>query len=111
MIDLILVILIGVPMMGATLVRGWEAGDRTAKVVELATGDPVVALVARSSPPTVAEIDDMVGEALEACLGPGGLANLISPGDVVVINSTHYGLNVDISPAGRSVIPSLDLQV
>ncbi|MFH1928304.1 MAG: DUF362 domain-containing protein [Chloroflexota bacterium] len=85
MIDLALVILIGIPVVGATLVRGWEAGDRMAKGVELAAGDPVVALVARSSPPTVAEIDEMVGEALEACLGPGGLANLISPGDVVVI--------------------------
>ena len=85
LIDLTLVILIGIPVVGATLVRGWEAGDRMAKGVELAAGDPVVALVARSSPPTVAEIDAMVSEALEACLGPGGLANLISPGDVVVI--------------------------
>jgi len=85
LIDLALVILIGIPMVGATLVHGWEAGDRVARGVEPAAGDPVVALISRSLPPTVDEIDAMVGEALGACLGPGGLANLISPGDVVVI--------------------------
>jgi len=49
LIDLTLLILIGIPVVGATLVRGWEAGDRMANGVELAVGDPIVALVARSS--------------------------------------------------------------
>jgi len=94
LIDLALLLLIGVPLVGAVLVRGWEAGDRVAKELEPPAQNPVVALITRSSLPTADEIDEMVGQALEAAVGPGGLANLISSGDVVVIKP-NLGLGTD----------------
>ena len=94
LIGLTLLILIGVPLVAATLVRGYEAGDRIAKRPGAIAQDPVVALITRPSPPSVEEIDVMVGEALQSSLGPGGLANLVAPGDVVLIKP-NLGVGTD----------------
>ncbi len=46
---------------------------------------PTVAIISRDHTPDEAEIAVMVEQAIDGALGPGGLANMISSGDVVLI--------------------------
>ncbi|HSF80742.1 MAG TPA: DUF362 domain-containing protein [Anaerolineales bacterium] len=71
------------PLPGAAAL--FPAETRDVPIPPPPNPNPVVAVVTRDHVPLEAEIAVMVAEALQGALGPGGLNNLVSSGDTVLI--------------------------
>lgn len=84
-LDLLLILLIGLPFVVSSLATGATTVDVTVSLPPAPDPNPVVAIVHRESTPDAAEVATMVQAAVTAVLGPSGLAALVAPGDTVVI--------------------------
>jgi uncharacterized protein (DUF362 family) len=84
-LDLLLILLIGLPFVVSSLASGATTVDVTVSLPPAPDPNPVVAIVHHESSPDAAEVATMVQEAVTAVLGPSELAALVAPGDTVVI--------------------------
>ncbi|HIJ65220.1 MAG TPA: DUF362 domain-containing protein, partial [Candidatus Hydrogenedentes bacterium] len=87
----------------------WVTAGAYEAVRRLKVGDPTqlvtVGFTSRSSEPTDEDVYAMVDEVIEQTLGPNGLAEIVAPGDKVVIkvNIVHVDLGNEWEP-GRAII-------
>jgi uncharacterized protein (DUF362 family) len=84
-LDLLLVVLIGLPAVAAGLVKDAKTEAVTTHLPPPPDPNPVVAIVHRDTSPDAAEVALMVQEAVTRTLGASGLSALVVPSDTVVI--------------------------